>query len=230
MMDLATFVGSVIAAALTLMTYSMLLGDQPIARLAEHIMVGAATAYEAIVAIEFIQRAGWMPIVAGKTYYVIALILGLMMFFRLNRSTAWLYKYPTAIVIATGFGVAIRSAITSQFLDQIRGTILPLTTPDAMTNINNLLVIIMTTTATVYFIFSHEMKGPFTTVSKIGRYTLLAAFGASFGATVQFRYEMVVGRLMFLLDPQIVMYSVLFLIIMGAALAYGYKTKKIQWY
>jgi len=230
MIDPLTFAGMLIAAALTLMTYSMLLGDQPVAQTAENILVGATTGYEAWLAIEFIQRAGWAPVATGKTYFVISLILGFMMFFRLHRSTAWLYKYPTAVVLGAGFGVAMRAAIFSQFLDQIRGTILPLTTPDAMTNINNLLMIILTVTATVYFIFSHEFKGPLTGIPRLGRYTLLAAFGAAFGSTIQFRYELVVGRGLFLLRPEIVSYSVFFLILILAALAIGYKTKKITWY
>ena len=223
--------GLLLGSILSLMCYTVLLGDQPIAKLAENIYMGAYTGYLFAFNLVFIYNSGYLPLAAGKIYYIIVLLLCIMLYFRFVKQYAWVYRFPTAVAISASLALAMRSMITSQFLDQIRGTILPLTTPSLLTNFNNLIMIVGTVTATVYFYFSREFTG---TVAKgiwrTGRYFLLIAFGATYGQTVIFRLELVVGRFLEVLDRRVIMYSTLFAIIIFAVLAVLYKTGKSVWY
>ena len=63
-----------------------------------------------------------------------------------------------------------------------------------------------------------------------GRVFLLAAFGVTYGQTVSFRFELVIGRLVDMLRDEVAMYTYAMLLIIGVGLAYGYYTKKIKWY
>jgi hypothetical protein len=51
----------------------------------------------------------------------------------------------------------------------------------------------------VYFFFSLEHRGFVGGVSRVGIYTLMIAFGASFGYTIMARVSLLIGRMQFLM-------------------------------
>jgi formate hydrogenlyase subunit 3/multisubunit Na+/H+ antiporter MnhD subunit len=112
----------------------------------------------------------------------------------------------------------------ADFLGQINATILPLT------SIDNLVMIIGTVTAAAYFIFTAQTEGPYKYVNQTGRIFLLAAFGVTYGQTVSFRFELVIGRLVDMLRPEVAIYTYVMLLLVALGLGYGYYTKKIKWY
>jgi hypothetical protein len=69
-----------------------------------------------------------------------------------------------------------------------------------MVGLNSLIVIIGTITALTFFFFTWEHKGVLGISTKIGRYVLMATFGASYGSTVMARISLFIGRLRFLFE------------------------------
>lgn len=156
--------------------------DSPAFRFAEHTVLGAAAGYFGVVAIRAIWSNGVTPISAGKIWLVLPIVLGVLVFSRWSK-WPWIYRYPIALVVGTGTGLALRSGLEAQFIAQIQATILPITgTP--MTVASNLVMMIMTVCITQYFFFTALRKG---TVERIFRYNqrvalymLMVTFGVGF--------------------------------------------------
>ena len=64
--------------------------------------------------------------------------------------------------------------------------------------IGNLVIAGGTFTGLVYFFFSREHKGAFGGAAKIGIWTIMITFGASFGYTVMSRMSLLIGRMEFI--------------------------------
>ena len=72
-------IGIWVAAVLTIMVYSYLLGDNPLYGLAEHLLVGSAVAYAVIVAVHSVLIPRLIvPLRSGNWLYVIPLVLGVL--------------------------------------------------------------------------------------------------------------------------------------------------------
>jgi cbb3-type cytochrome oxidase subunit 3 len=61
----------------------------------------------------------------------------------------------------------------------------------------DVVLIILVVCALIYFYFSKEHKGWFGGVAKVGIYTLMIGFGASFGLTVMARLSLFIDRVQF---------------------------------
>ena len=70
---------------------------------------------------------------------------------------------------------------------------------DWWATISQLILVIATLSGIVYFYFSKEHKGAFGGVAKLGIWTLMLTFGASFGYTVMSRMSLLIGRVYYLL-------------------------------
>jgi len=86
------------------------------------------------------------------------------------------------------------------FIDQIKSTFLPFWgTGDWWKNTTNIVYAIGTVSVIAYFLFTVEKKGLHGKVSQVGRWVLMATFGASFGNSVLARVSLFLGRMQFLL-------------------------------
>jgi len=154
-----------------------------------------------------------------KYYYIIPGLLGLFLLMRMIPATSWWSRWSLAFYIGWGSGVAIPKYLTEYILAQAISTFSPLMGPvsgviagsaaaAAATGqqapfsayINNWLLFLGVLAALVYFFFSVEHKGTIGTISKIGIWTLMLAFGASFGSTVMARVSLFIGRARFLIE------------------------------
>jgi len=216
--------GLIAGSFVSIGAYSVLIGDNPLSKFTEHLYTGILGGYIFATNWDYIRSNCVNNIAQGQIVYVVALALSLMLLSRLKPEWVWMSRYPVALTVGVGLGLAIRTTVMAEFLSQITATVLPLT------NINNLVMVIGTVTATAYFIFRTEMKGAYEYVHKTGRVFLLAAFGVTYGQTVSFRFELVIGRLVDMLRPEVIWYTALMLVLVAAGLAYGYRTGKIKWY
>jgi len=64
--------------------------------------------------------------------------------------------------------------------------------------IGNIVIAGGTFTGLVYFFFSKEHKGAFGGAARIGIWTIMITFGASFGYTVMSRMSLLIGRMEFI--------------------------------
>jgi len=196
--------GNMIAAACILSIYSFLYSENKAFRLVEHLFVGIAAGHVVVTTIYTLRSSLWIPLTRGNTVLVIPFILGLMVYFIFSKKHSYIYRLPMALVIGIGTGLSLRAAAHAQLAVQIATTMLPLVkTPfNALDTFNNILIVILVIATVTYFFFHWEQRGPLGVSSKIGRYAMMAAFGASFANTVMGRFAVFVGQMDFLLSTE----------------------------
>jgi len=218
------FIGMLVGSAVSIGAYSVLIGENPISRITENLYTGILSGYILATNWDYINSNAIGKIQQGQFIYIISLILCLMLLARLKTEWLWLFRYPVALTVGSGLGLAIRTTVIADFLGQIEATILPLN------SIDNIVMIIGTITSVSYFLWSTNYEGAYLYVNRVGRLFLLIAFGVAYGQTVSFRFELVIGRLVAMLDPQIQMYTWAMIAIVAIILGVGYQTGRIKWY
>ncbi len=211
-MDLWSSIGIWVAAFLTLSIYSVLYRDNPFYRFAEHLFVGVSVGYGIVLSIyqglvPFALKPLWETIKTGETEGFIKLIpigIGLLFFARLSPRHTWLIRYPIAILIGFGSGIAIPNVLRANVFEQTRGTIEPFAAIYAGTlsgwGIFEAVLMVAGVICTLtYFFFAVEHRGPVKWLSKIGIAFLMIGFGSAFGNTVMGRVALLIQRVDFLL-------------------------------
>ncbi len=223
-------VGVWAAAFFTLATLSFLYRDNVFYKLAESIVVGVSAAYWMVVAfwttlipnlfgkivpdwindwampdLSPVREAGWF-------WYVVPLVLGGMLLWRLAPRGNWIARWPLAFIIGTTAGIRLVGFIQADFVNQVSATIRPLAVSQAAAKaqgvfrldlgdtISNVMLVIGVIACLVYFFFSVEHKGVVGKVAKLGTWYLMITFGAAFGYTVMGRIALLALRLEFLFD------------------------------
>ena len=202
-----------VAALLTLCIYSFLYRDNPFYRFAEHLFVGISVGYGIVLSIhQGLIPFAWKPFEAAITgdslrgfIKLIPISIGLLFFARLSPRHTWLVRYPIAILIGFGSGIAIPNVLRANIFEQTRGTIEPFAAIHAGTltgwGIFEAVLMIAGVVCTLtYFFFSIEHRGPVKWISKVGIAFLMIGFGSAFGNTVMGRVALLIQRVDFLLN------------------------------
>ena len=211
-MDFWSLIGIWVAAFLTLFIYSVLYQDNPFYRFAEHLFVGVSVGYGIVLSIYqgFIPFA-WKPFMAAITgesmggfIKLIPIGIGLLFFARLSPRHTWLIRYPIAILIGFGSGIAIPNVLRANIFEQTRGTVAPFAEIAAGTLsgwgiFEAVLMVVGVICTLTYFFFAVEHRGPVKWLSKIGIAFLMIGFGSAFGNTVMGRVALLIQRVDFLL-------------------------------
>jgi len=187
-MDTADLIASFVASVLTIMVLSYLIGDNPLFKLAMHLLIGVAAGYVGAVAvhnvlipglIEPILDAG-LPGLADPQLIVtviVPLILVVLLFLKVAPSTARYGTVSMVLLVGVGAAVIVGGAIT--------GTLIPLTLdsmdtldPGAVNQLtgesgierllNVIIVLIGTLTTLFYFRFTvrnTDVEAPFAIVA-----------------------------------------------------------------
>ena len=203
-------IGVWVAVLLTLAIFSFLYRDNPIYKLAEHIFVGISAGYGVVI----VWHEAVIPILvnpllhpeavgleAPNYWVLIPGALGLLMLTRFFRRWDWLSRWPIAFIMGLFAGAAIPVTIQMNFIEQMRGTMLPVWPSADVTSwiaFSNLLIVVGVLCTLAYFYFSREHKGALGVASRVGIYFLMVAFGAGFGNTVMARISLLIGRVQFL--------------------------------
>lgn len=221
--SLARTLGLWIAAFLTLSVFSFLYRDNPFYKLAEAIFVGVSAAYWMVVGfwtviIPNLLGAIWpawvqswavpgMSAVRDDKWwmYLIPLLLGGMLLWRLSPRGAWIARWPLAFIIGSTAGIRLVGFFQADFLSQIDNTILPVVIMEGgefqfWSSLQNLLLVLCVVAALVYFFFSIEHTGMVGRISQGGVWVLMVTFGAAFGYTVMGRIALLAIRFEFLFD------------------------------
>lgn len=194
-------IGIWIAALLTLGIFSFLYKDNPFYKFCESLFVGVSAGYWFVTT--FWQV--FMPkladnLVAGRFYYIIGAIFGVLMLLRLFPKIGWISRWSLALVVGTTAGLYFTRYLVSNGMVQVQYTIIPLYLKGNLSQtIGNLVIVIGTFSGLIYFFFSKEHKGAFGGLAKLGIWFLMLSFGASFGYTVMSRMSLLIGRMDFLL-------------------------------
>lgn len=205
-MDFANAIATTVAAVLTLCIFSFLYKDNPFYKFAEHLVVGVSAGYwVSILYINVVIPNIWQKLAAGKWWYLIPAFLGVLMWTRIVKRWAWISRYPLAFYLGIVTGVAIPLEMQTKVLEQIFGTVQSFAAlHNSNTNfwavLNTVVVVIGIITSLIYFFFSKEHTGATGGIAKVGIWTLMIGFGASFGYTVMARISLLIERVQFLID------------------------------
>lgn len=188
-----------LASLFTIWIYSIAFRDNDFFKLAEYTFVGAAAGHSLVYGVDNLRKVGWNNIVGGAPLYIIAILLGLILYSRYHPQYFWLSRYPLAIMVGLGIGLSMRAVVTAEFIAQIKSTagIKLIGVSNPITLISNLIFIILVVTTVYFFLFTFPKahEGSLGVIPKIARYGMMAAFSYSFANTVLSRYNMIFGRL-----------------------------------
>ena len=207
-------IGIWIAAILTIMVYSYLLGDNPLFRIAEHLLVGSAIAYAVVIAIHsvLIPRL-FVRLANGQWLYLIPLLLGILLLAKIRPPWADLGNVSMGLVIGVGAALAISGAVTGTIGPQVQDTVASLNPAEHPASgwlgvLNTAIIAVGTIGTLLYFQFSArrssegEEKGRGRLVefgASVGRLAIMISFGAIFASLVMSRVSLFIGRVQFLL-------------------------------
>lgn len=199
-----------LAALLTIIVYSYLLGDNPLYRLAEHLFVGSAVGYAAVVTWHSVLMPRLIIPLAQDPYrnwpLFIPLALGFLLLTKAKASWAWLGNSAVAFILGVGVAVAIGGALFGSLLPQLKATIVSLNPAHypqrGWAGVRDALIIIVGTISTLlYFYFTTGGESKLARVrAGIGRFFILVTFGAIFANTAMSRISLLIGRVRFLME------------------------------
>lgn len=198
--------GMVLGLLLTLFIYSYLLGDNPLYRLALHLLVGVAAAYAAVVAVRQVLLPVYEQLQADPTapaslLWIAPLLLALFLLLSWIKPMAWLGTTSAAALVGVGTAVALIGAIT--------GTLLPQIFAGRPENAAiGLVSALFTICVLLYFQFTRQSHDSTQLVrpawqraiTSTGRAVLMITFGALFAGVLSTSLLLLVDRLDYMID------------------------------
>jgi hypothetical protein len=210
-----TFIGSVLAAVLTLMVFSYLVGNNPLYRLAQHIFVGVSVGYAAMLLLGNVLVPQFFALGSqtgsiGWWLALIPLLLGVLLFLSRIRPPAtpgrpgllgFFGTIALNIALSTAAALAIGGALTGTLVPQVADSMRPLTGNPALL-IGNLVVVLGVAASLYYFQFnvrpSGTRSGAGMVVATAGRWLIIIALGATLGTLTVSFVAALVDRVAFL--------------------------------
>ncbi|MSR34035.1 MAG: hypothetical protein EXS12_04460 [Phycisphaerales bacterium] len=223
-------IGLWLAAFFTLAIFSFLYADNPCYKIAESLVVGVSAAYWGVIGFwdtlvpkmfgaltpglvkSLVQPSLVAPEMLQQISMVLALVLGVMMLWRLLPRGGWISAWPLAFIVGVTAGLKIVSHVESDLMAQAAATMKPLvvsvTDASGATNmwdswwasVANVLLVVGVICCLAYFFFSVQHKGVVGGAARVGIWYLMITFGAAFGFTVMGRIALLAARLEFLFD------------------------------
>jgi len=197
-MDILT---SIIIALLTLMAWSMLYRENVFYNLVESLIIGFGMGYLLYIMITTLGKILFTPLMEGQWLLIIPTITGVLLFTAFIEKYRFLSRWGVAAIAGSGLGFAVSRAIPVQILGQAKMFYLDFSTAGIIDIANWLIISITAITTIVYFTFTKEHKGILGNMSKIGRWSMMIAFGATFGSTIGGDLTYVIERCIFLSRP-----------------------------
>ncbi len=179
----------------TLGIFSFLIKENPFYRFFEYTVIGLSAAHTVVMTWDNYTKPFWTNgIMKGEYYLLIPGAVAVLYYFRYAPAKyQWLYRYPLALIM--GYDIGYNLAYEPRpFMVQLRGTF------EGLKDFNSFIYLAIFFGVVVYFIFTfgNKNKGIEGTRS-LARYAMMMYFGVAFGNTVQGRFSLLLGRLLFLL-------------------------------
>jgi hypothetical protein len=206
--------GPIIAAILTLMVFSYILGDNVLFRLAAHIFVGVAVGYAIII----IWYQVFVPAFSSGNLITAmpAVFLCLLLIFKIRPTQGGVTNVLGSIALAFILGVGAALAIGGALFGTLQPQISSMTSISLNPNhyngeglvgwLNNIIIVLGTVGTFFYFTFAVRAPGMLGGLREgfvrfwagMGRLIIIFTLGALFANTVSSRVALLVSRLQFL--------------------------------
>jgi hypothetical protein len=197
--------GLVIGLLLTLFVYSFVVKDNPMYRLAVHILVGTSAGFAAVIVVNsvLIPIADSMLSQEDRTALVlwsIPIILAALLLTKLSPRIAWLGNSSMAVLIAVGSAVGLVGAIV--------GTLIPQVTARYEDALITIVVAILTILVLAYFHFTGRLTSEaeaelpvwYSYVNLSGRFVITVALAGVFAGLFSTTLVLLSERLGYYLD------------------------------
>jgi hypothetical protein len=188
-----------IASILTLCVLSFLYRENPFYRFAEHLAVGVSAGYWVVILYnQSFTAKVLVPFQNGDVLPLLPCLLGLLLFTRFFANIGWVSRIPMAYILGVGSGAAIPLMLQTYVLQQFHSTMRPV--GFGVETFTNLLIALGVICGIAYFFFSTRHTGAFGVATRVGIWTLMIGFGATFGFTVMGRVSLLLGRVNYLIE------------------------------
>jgi hypothetical protein len=190
----------------TIAIFSLVFKENKLFRLFEHVFIGLATGYAVQLNwTDTLRPLWWDPMVhQGQWGQIFVLPFCAMYYTVYSRRHAWMARLAFGILFGFVAGTAFQ-AFAGEYLPQIYASFKPISVaaPYHLTQVskavNNLVFIVILVCVSVYFFFAFEQKNPAVQKTALaGRWMLMIAFGATFGATIMTREALLIDRMRYL--------------------------------
>ncbi len=203
-------IGSIVAALLTLMVFSYLLGANPLWRIAQSLLVGVSVGYVTLVLLTQVIAPQVTRVVvpqagapeADRWLAAVPVVLGLLLLMRIAYPGAWPASFGLNLVVVVGAALALGGALAGTIVPQSLDTARVLDVADPYALAGNVVLIVGVICALAYFAFGARPGGQrpalVRAVSIVGRWVLVITFGALLGSLATTFYAALIDRLDFL--------------------------------
>ncbi len=121
---LGDFGGILVGFLLTIAILSFVIKDNPLYRLAVHVLVGVSAGYAVVIVINEVvlplfDTLSRSTSLTARLYWIVPLILAAMLLLKLIPRTAWIGNSAMAVIIGVGAAVGLLGAIVGTLLPQI---------------------------------------------------------------------------------------------------------------
>ncbi len=204
--------GILIGFLLTLFVYSFVVKDNPLYRLAVHILVGVSAGFAAVV----IGRDVLLPLAESVISFedaltplswLIPVVLGILLLFKLIPRFSWIGNSAMAVLIAVGAAVGLVGVIV--------GTLLPQIVATYSSGLLTIVVAGLTICVLAYFHFTGRVSSDgqvtlpvwYQYVGQIGRFVITIALASVFAGLFSTTLVLLSERLSFYIDSFSTLFS-----------------------
>jgi hypothetical protein len=202
--------GLLLGLLLTLFVYSYIWRDNPLYRLAVHLLVGASAGYAAVIVSQTVFLPIWQDLSRPgvlSVAWLLPLLLALLLLLKLVRPLAWLGNSAMAFLVGVGAAVALVGAIAGTLLPQITAVY-----PDALSGI---LVALLTLSVLFYFHFTGRLTADGQVVmppwqryaATAGRAVMMITFAALFAGLLNTAIALLAGRVAFFVNQFVILFD-----------------------
>lgn len=197
-MDLA---GVLVGFVLTLFIFSYIWGDNPLYRLAVHLLVGISAAYAAVLIVQQLFVPFYAELRADPANLELAgglvpIFLGLLLLLKRLPRFAWMGTGTLALLMGVGAAVALLGALTGTLWPQVTAVVTD-------SGLLNLVIALLTVATLVTFQFSGKVNSSGAWVrpiwqrglAQVGQAVLMITFGALFASVFNTSLILLVERI-----------------------------------
>ena len=201
-------VGLIIGLILTLLIYSYLLGDNPLYRIAIHLLVGVTAAYSAVIVFQRVIQPIYGQIKENPTnpnnfIWLLPVFLGLLLLFKRLPTISWLGNISLALLIGVGAAISLTGAIEGTLWPQITAV----STKPTLIPGQGIVIAILTACTLVAFQFTGRKNhagewsqpGWQRAIGTVGNIVVTITFGVLFAAVINSSLILLSDRLGYIL-------------------------------
>lgn len=181
-----------ISAFLTICSFTLLYGDNPLFRLGEYTFTAVVVAHSVVTGVSTLRDRFTPLFDMSKPLFIIPFILGAMALFVVWRKYAWLASFPYAMFLGVGTGVGLRGTVSATLVGNMRALMnegAQVLLGDPVNQLGYAIRIIFTISGLIYLFFTMFHKGPVGKyvgyIRTLGKYAFLIYMGICIGNGVQ---------------------------------------------